>query len=179
MIIQLVYRCILDTSNKHDNTLKNNIIYSKINNQDWAQILAIENQIYPKPWPLKTMQDCQKAGYQCIKGCFESKADKIVCYAFLMIGFEESNLLNISVNPEFQRLGVASKLLQHLLLISRINQAKIMWLEVRQSNTAAINLYEKFEFKQIGLRKNYYQYTNESGKKIKEHAILMSRKVVI
>lgn len=141
--------------------------------------MAIENKAYPNPWPLKVMQDCQQAGYQCIKGTLSTKPNEIACYAFLMIGFEESNLLNISVNPHLQRQNIASQLLQRLLLISRINHAKSIWLEVRASNHAAIKLYEKFHFEQIGVRKNYYQYTDESGLKIKEHAFIMSRKVVI
>lgn len=169
--------CTFNTSNNHDNILKNKIIFSKILDDDWPQIMAIERQVYPNPWPLKTMQDCQQAGYQCIKGCFESNSDEIICYAFLMIGFQESNLLNISVNPKFQRQSIASQLLHRLLLISRINHAKHMWLEVRESNEAAIQLYKKHGFKWIGLRKNYYQYLDSTGKKIKEHAILMSRQV--
>lgn len=175
MIIQCLTIVHLPASNKRDNTLKNKIIFSKINEDDWAQIINIEQQIYPNPWPLKTMQDCQKAGYQCIKGCYEDQPDEIICYAFLMIGFEESNLLNISVNPAYQRQNIGSQLLHRLLLISRINHAKQLWLEVRESNEPAIRLYQKHGFERIGLRKNYYQYLDCSGKKVKEHAILMSK----
>ncbi len=141
------------------------------------QILHIENQIYPNPWPLKIMQDCVSAGYQCIKGTFPDDPNEIICYAFLMIGFEESNLLNISVNPDHQRKSIASQLLYRLFLISRINHARHMWLEVRESNQAAIKLYNKHQFKAIGKRKNYYIYQDKSGKKTKEHAIVMSRKI--
>jgi len=140
--------------------------------------MTIEQKIYPNPWPLKTMQDCLNAGYQCIKGTSESTGDEIICYAFLMIGFEESNLLNISVNPNYQRQAIASRLLHHLFLLSKINQAKHMWLEVRESNHAAINLYKKQHFYPIGKRKNYYIYKDSQGKVIKEHAIIMSRKII-
>jgi ribosomal-protein-alanine N-acetyltransferase len=157
--------------------LKQQIEYSKITYDDLPSIIQIEQQVYPNPWPAKIMQDCLHAEYQCIKGKLESNPDEIACYAFLMIGFEEANLLNISVNPKFQRQSIASQLLHHLLLICRINHAKHLWLEVRESNVAAINLYRQFVFKEIGQRKNYYQYTNSTGQHIKEHAILMSRKV--
>lgn len=176
MIIQLSYRCTLITSNKDDKTLKNKIIFSKINDNDWSEIQVIENQIYPNPWSKKTMQSCLDAGYQCLKGQFEGH-DDIVCYGFLMIGFRETNLLNLSVNPAYQRQGIASSLLQRFLLISRINQAKHLWLEVRESNHAAIKLYQKFGFEKNGLRTNYYKYTNAAGEQIKEHAILMSKKI--
>jgi len=123
------------------------------------------------------MQDCVTAGYQCIKGSIENKADEVACYAFMMIGFEESNLLNISVNPTYQRQSLASQMLHRLMLISRINHAKQMWLEVRESNVAAIRLYEKHDFVPIGKRRNYYKYTNQAGQKIKEHAIVMAAKI--
>ncbi len=123
------------------------------------------------------MLDCVSAGYQCIKGTIEAAPDEIACYAFLMIGFEESNLLNIGVNPKFQRQSLGSQLLHRMFLISRINQAKHMWLEVRESNQAALSLYKKHQFEVIGNRKNYYIYQDQTGKKIKEHAIIMSKRV--
>lgn len=153
--------------------------FSKINTDDVPLIMEIENVIYPNPWASKTMKGCIKAGYQSIKVEDPAHPDSILAYAFLMIGYQESNILNIGVNPKFQRQSIGSKLLERLLLISRINQANTMWLEVRESNVAAIKLYEKHHFNVIGQRKNYYQYTDEEGIKVKEHAILMSRKIVI
>jgi ribosomal-protein-alanine N-acetyltransferase len=157
--------------------LKPTLIYSQIELNDLPQIMMIEQQIYPNPWSISVMQDCLQAGYQCIKARSKEHPDEIAAYALMMIGYEESNVLNIGVNPQFQRQSIGSQMMQRLLLISRINHAKKIWLEVRESNLAAIKLYQKLEFKQIGLRKNYYRYTDASGKKIKEHAILMSRTV--
>ena len=70
-------------------------------------------------------------------------------------------------------------MMEHLLLISRINQAKNMWLEVRASNTPAIRLYQNLGFDRIGQRDNYYRYHDAQGKPVSEHAILMSRPVVM
>ena len=153
------------------------LTFSSIKAEDLTQIMLVEQQIYPNPWTIQVMQDCIQAGYQCIKGQINEQPDEVACYALMMIGFQETNLLNIGVNPKFQRQSIASQMMQRLLLISRINQAKRMWLEVRESNQAAINLYQKLDFEVIGLRKNYYKYTNSMGKKIKEHAILMSKKI--
>ncbi len=153
------------------------LTFSSIEAEDLNQIMLIEQQIYPNPWSTKVMQDCIQAGYQCIQGRIDEHPNDIACYALMMIGYEESNLLNIGVNPKFQRQSLASQMMQRLLLISRINHAKHMWLEARESNHAAINLYKKLGFQTIGLRKNYYKYTNSMGKKIKEHAILMSKKI--
>lgn len=143
--------------------------FNKIAAQDIKAIQVIEQQAYPNPWSDRIMLDCIKAGYQCIKMSDESDPDVIKAYAFMMIGVDESHLLNITVNPELQRQGLAKQMMHRLFLISRINHAKQMILEVRASNEPAINLYQKLGFKTIGTRKNYYQYNG-----IKEHAIVMS-----
>ena len=153
------------------------LTFTPIQSEDLTQVMEIEQQIYPNPWSVRVMQDCIQAGYQCIKGQTAEHPDEIACYALMMIGYQESNLLNIGVNPKFQRQSLATQMMQRLFLISRINHAKHMWLEVRESNLAAINLYQKLDFKKAGLRKNYYKYTDSSGTKIKEHAILMSKKI--
>jgi len=162
-----------------DPILKPNLTFSRIKASDLDAIMTIEHSIYPNPWPKKLMVDCLQAGYQCHQGKLASHPDQVACYAFMMIGYEESNLLNLGVNPKFQRRSLASQMLQHLLLISRINHAKQMWLEVRASNTAAIKLYEKHAFQTIGQRNNYYRHTDATGQQIKEHAWLMSRPVVL
>ncbi len=167
----------IDTSDE-SMTLKAQLEFAQFKDNDLPQIMPIENQIYPNPWSEKVMRDCIKAGYQCIKGIDPRQTDDIMCYAVMMVGYQETNLLNIGVNPAFKKMGLGSQLLHRLLLISRINHAKQMWLEVRASNQAALNLYQKFGFKEVGLRKNYYQYQDPTGKNIKEHAILMSRKVM-
>jgi ribosomal-protein-alanine N-acetyltransferase len=153
------------------------LTFSPITLEDLDPIMSIEQQIYPNPWSVQVMQDCIQAGYQCIKGISSEYPDEVACYALMMIGYQESNLLNIGVNPKFQRQSIASQMMHRLLLISRINQAKYMWLEVRESNHAARGLYQKLNFETIGLRKNYYKYINAEGEKIKEHAILMSKKI--
>ena len=159
--------------------MKIKIIFEPFSASDIPAIMAIEQQVYPNPWSENIMHDCLKAGYQCIKGHTAEQPDELACYAVMMIGFEEANLLNISVNPQCQRQSLGSQLLQRLLLICRINQAKTLWLEVRESNTAALRLYQAHRFDPIGRRKNYYRYHNAEGKLIKEDAILMSRKVVM
>lgn len=159
--------------------MKSKIIFEPFGATDIPAIMAIEQQVYPNPWSEKIMHDCLKAGYQCLKGHLEQQPDQLACYAVMMFGFEEANLLNISVNPQVQRQSVGSQLLHRLLLICRINQAKTMWLEVRESNQAAIRLYQSHQFDTIGRRKHYYTYRDDRGALIKEDAILMSRKVVM
>ena len=159
--------------------MKPQLTFGPIELEDLPQIMRIEEQIYPNPWSVKIMHDCIDGGYQCVKGFYAQNPKQIACYAFLMLGFEEANLLNISVHPQLQRQSLASQMLHRMLLICRINHAKHIWLEVRESNLPAIKLYEKHHFKDIGRRKNYYKYQDHNHHTIKEHAIIMSRKVVL
>lgn len=76
---------------------------------------------------------------------------------------DTADLTNIAVAPAYRRQGIADMLLNDLL--SRIGKAAV-FLEVRQSNQGAITFYEKHQFRQIGIRKNFYQNPDE-------HAILM------
>jgi ribosomal-protein-alanine N-acetyltransferase len=158
--------------------LKNKLIFDSFTADDLPQIMAIEQQIYPNPWSERIMQGCLREGYQCIKGHLPDHTDQLACYAVLMLGFEEANLLNISVSPQFQRQSLGSQLMHRLLLICRINHARHLWLEVRESNQAAIRLYQAHDFDTIGRRKNYYRYRDEQGMPVSEDALLMSRKVV-
>ena len=76
---------------------------------------------------------------------------------------DEAHVTNISIHPDFQ-----NKKLAHRLILSMIDECyrekiKYITLEVRVSNQKAINLYEKFGFKYLGLRKKYYQDNNEDA----------------
>lgn len=158
--------------NLRDNTLNHNIIFQKIEDADLNEVLAIERQCYPNPWPKKTMQDCLGAGYQCLKGLSE-QCPTILCYSFMMIGHEEAHLLKITVDPDHQKQGLAQAMLQRLILIARINHARKIWLEVRASNETAIRFYHQAGFQTMGTRRNYYRYKDQNGKKLKEDAIIM------
>ena len=69
----------------------------------------------------------------------------------------ECQIGSIAVLPEFRRKGIASGLLKVLCGTCSINGIQDIELEVRVSNTAAIELYKRFGFKITGVRKGYYQ----------------------
>jgi hypothetical protein len=83
---------------------------------------------------------------------------KTVClgYFVAMPGVQEVHLLNITVDPDYQRQGWGVMMLDALSIWSRGQDAKWLWLEVRASNQRAIHVYERYGFKRVGERKNYY-----------------------
>lgn len=88
---------------------------------------------------------------------------EIVGYLGSWFIVDECHITNVSVNPEFRRKNIASKLIKTLIDECYAKMIKYITLEVRVSNDAAIALYEKFGFKSIGVRKKYYQDNNEDA----------------
>jgi ribosomal-protein-alanine N-acetyltransferase len=87
----------------------------------------------------------------------------LVAYlAFSMIA-DEMEILNLAVLPEFRRRGIARRLLDAVLHISRRRGMKKGFLDVKESNTPAISLYEDYGFVQVGRRKRYYPDTKEDA----------------
>jgi ribosomal-protein-alanine N-acetyltransferase len=87
-----------------------------------------------------------------------------------MHGVEEMHLLNITVAPARQGQGWGHMMLDALSLWSRSQGAKVLWLEVRQSNARALHVYERYGFRRVGLRKDYYPLDRQK----REHAVVMS-----
>jgi ribosomal-protein-alanine N-acetyltransferase len=75
----------------------------------------------------------------------------------------EWELENIVVAPTVRRKGLGKRLLQHLLSIARESNSDSVFLEVRESNTAARTLYEQGGFAQTGRRKSYYTNPHEDA----------------
>ena len=89
--------------------------------------------------------------------------NKVVGFLGTWIVLDESHITNIAIHPNYRNQGIASKLLEELLNYCK-NQGCIAYtLEVRSSNKAAKALYEKYNFKQDGVRKGYYENNKEDA----------------
>lgn len=92
--------------------------------------------------------------------------NKIVGYGGIKIILDEAELMNIVTKKDKRNMGFARLILNELIEISKEHNCSKLNLEVNEKNSAAIHLYELFDFKQVGLRKQYY-----NGK---DNAILMT-----
>ncbi|MBQ2472613.1 MAG: ribosomal protein S18-alanine N-acetyltransferase, partial [Acholeplasmatales bacterium] len=88
--------------------------------------------------------------------------NEIIGYISISFDGEQGEILNFCVNKGYQHNGIGTKLLAYAINILHSKGAKSFILEVRESNIGAISLYEKFGFKRISLRKNYYS-NNENA----------------
>jgi ribosomal-protein-alanine N-acetyltransferase len=120
---------------------------------DLPAVMAIENAIYAFPWTSGNFRDALAAGYQCRT---YRRDGETIGYAVLMHASDEAHLLNLSIAADFQRQGYGSLLLLRVCELAREHGARRLFLEVRPSNVAALRLYERNGFRQIGRRREYY-----------------------
>ncbi|MES9861062.1 MAG: ribosomal protein S18-alanine N-acetyltransferase [Candidatus Thiodiazotropha sp. LLP2] len=139
--------------------------------QDLPQVFALEKQIYPFPWTMGILQDCLRVGY-C---CWVLTMDKqMIGYGVMSIVVDEAHILNICIDPKWRKRGLGLKLMHRLLKIAGQHGAETIFLEVRISNLAALQLYEKVGFVEVGLRKGYYPDTDKS----REDALVLSLEMI-
>ena len=131
---------------------------------DVEAVAKIERSVQSHPWTLKQFQDAVTA-YQ---STVIEVQGQVAGFCILQPVLDEANLLLMAIVPAQQGQGLGYQLLEASVTMLKNNPVQI-FLEVRESNLAAIKLYEKSGFHQIDLRKNYYPNSNGS----REHAIIM------
>ncbi len=85
---------------------------------------------------------------------------KIIGFAGIKVTVPDCDIMNIVVKKDFRNQGIGSLLLKELINLSKSLNVKNLFLEVNERNTPAILLYNKFGFKKISTRKNYYKDNN-------------------
>ncbi|MCO8079483.1 ribosomal protein S18-alanine N-acetyltransferase [Acinetobacter lwoffii] len=131
---------------------------------DVEAVAKIERSVQSHPWTLKQFEDAVTA-YQ---STVIEVQGQVAGFCILQPVLDEANLLLMAIDPAQQGQGLGYQLLEASVAMLKNNPVQI-FLEVRESNLAAIKLYEKSGFHQIDLRKNYYPNSNGS----REHAIIM------
>lgn len=132
-------------------------IFRKMTLEDVPVVHAIEQTVMQGPWSEKLFADCIRVGYECWVVVEETK---FIGYAILSYAANEAHILNFVIAPEFQRQGYGQLLLNHIIQSAKVQDAEELFLEVRVSNEAAINLYKKNNFIEIGMRRGYYPSDN-------------------
>ena len=130
-------------------------------------ILEIEQQAYEFPWTAGLLKDCLKTNYH-FYALFRD--ERILAYGIMSCVLNEAHILNLCVSPPYQRQGLGRDMLDFLLQKAEQLETHTVFLEVRESNQVAQELYEKLGFNQLGNRRGYYP-----GSEGREDAILYAR----
>lgn len=138
------------------------VVISPMKRRHVRSVLRIEEQVYPRPWTSALF--LSELALRTTRAYFIARVGKdIVGYAGVMISFEDSHVTTIAVDPAWQRHGIATRLMVALARESLVRGAQHLTLEVRVSNKGAQDLYRRFGFAPVGVRKNYYPETNEDA----------------
>lgn len=139
------------------------IIIRKMSYDDLPEVHAIERRCFTTPWSMDAFRHEITQKETILKVAVLK--DKIIGYVCLRTILDVTHILNLAVLPEFRGQGIGSMLLRDALQELKQSGIKtnLVTLEVRESNIAAIRLYEKFGFKIIGRRSGYYQKPYEDA----------------
>ena len=125
---------------------------------DLPAVLQIENQVFSTPWPEDDFSstDFWEAWVIC-------EDDTLVGYIMYHNVIDESVIINLAIDPAYQRKGYGKELLENTLNQLTDKGFTHFYLDVRVSNLAALTLYEEFGFQRVGLRKGYYTLPDEDA----------------
>lgn len=133
---------------------------------DLEAVADLTRRADPFGWTLRNFSDAHASGNTLTVLTVDGVTSGI---AAVMHVLDESELLEIAVQPAMQGRGYGKALLAQAIALARRNGAVRMFLEVRESNARARKMYTSFGFEETGRRKNYYP--TEDGR---EDAILMT-----
>lgn len=140
--------------------------FRPLDERDLETVMVLERDLYEHPWTPGNFRDSLKAGYSCWAMLGEGG---LVGYAVLLLGAGEAHLLNLSIARAAQRRRHGTRLLHHLIGVTRRYGATRLLLEVRTSNIPGRALYAGNGFAEVGVRRDYYP-----GRSGREDAIVLS-----
>lgn len=136
----------------------NEIQISKMTLDDFAEIRDVIISDFDDFWNTNTLEQELKMdnSYYLIA----KLDDEIVGFVGMKCVLDEADIMNIVTKKNKRNLGIGYSLLTELINVAKEKGIKILTLEVNESNNSAIHLYKKIGFKEISIRKNYYNTDN-------------------
>lgn len=163
------YMCNDDVYLQCANIIKHNIfkLFNKtdiieLGIENLNDVLTLENTCFSTPQSKENTESSLKNEKYKYIGFVKER--NIVGYCSVFITADEAYINNIAVLPKERQKGVGSALLSDILRFCKNMKCSFITLEVRESNSKAIKLYEKFGFEDVGTRKNYYNNPIENAK---------------
>ena len=127
-----------------------------------TQVAELEKLCFSDPWSEKSVASelTNALSYWLVA----LEGDTVTGYIGSQTVMGETDMMNVGVHPEYRRQGIAERLILELVQgLKQEMESSCLTLEVRASNDPAIALYQKLDFHQVGLRKNYYRNPREDA----------------
>jgi len=142
----------------------------RMQSEDLPQVFELDRNSFSLPWPERSfrfeLENNEVSRCWVAELLPESGAPLLVAMIVVWMIADEVHVATLAVSPEYRRQKIAQRLLAHTLIDAYHSGANSSFLEVRRSNQAAITLYQRFGYREVAVRRNYY-------KDNQEYAILM------
>lgn len=126
------------------------------------EVIQIERKVFPSPWSREAFR--RELGDRYFSTYLVAEASqKVFGYTGFFRLYNEGHITNLAVQPKFQRRKIGTLLMLELIKIALSEGVKKLTLEVRRSNLAARAFYQKFGFREMGVKKNYYSDTKDDA----------------
>ena len=137
------------------------IIVRRMREEDILQAVEIEKIAFSRPWSKSVFKATLLLPYAAYYVAVEEETGRVVGLCGVKKIFEEGDISNVAVRPEYRKKGIARKMLDLLMREARQDGVREFTLEVRAGNTAAVTLYESLGFLTEGIRPRFYDHPVE------------------
>jgi ribosomal-protein-alanine N-acetyltransferase len=128
---------------------------------DLDDVYAIETSSFSMPWRRESFRDVLLGAAADFRVAV--RAGRVVGYTIVIVAADEAELASIAVVPAARRAGIARLLLDAVCTSLDRRGVARTFLEVRESNVAALALYRAFGFAEIARRRRYYRLPDEDA----------------
>ncbi len=137
------------------------ISYTKMEECHVKQVAELEAQCFSAPWSERSVRS--ELTNPLSLWVVATEEDRVVGYVGSQSVLGESDMMNLAVLPDHRGQGIGTELVKYLIAQLSAEGNHCLTLEVRTSNSAAIALYDKLGFVQVGRRPNYYSDPKEDA----------------
>lgn len=129
---------------------------------DLPEVLALEQRAFDDPWTQAHFEGELKNPHSTID-LLRAPDGALLGYVAYWIIVDEAQLLDVAVHPDHRRRGLGRQLVTRLVEQAQRADCALVVLEVRRSNTPAVQLYESLGFRAVSIRKGYYRSNGEDA----------------
>ncbi len=122
------------------------------------EIAALHTKLFDPPWDTAAIKSLlEHPAATSLIAVAGSQKKSVIGFVIGQLAADEAEILSIGVSPDWQRVGLATGLLEGLTRAARRGDAKRIFLEVAEDNAGGLALYRKLGFTEVGRRKRYYE----------------------
>lgn len=138
------------------------LIIRRMTIDDVPAVVELDRKSFSLPWPERSFR-FELTDNPASRCWVAELQGKIVGMIVVWLLVDEAHVATIATHPEFRRKGIAKRLLSHALRHLISEGARSSFLEVRESNFAAQEMYRKFGYEETGRRRRYYKDNDEDA----------------